>query len=118
MIISIILPIPVPTITLNGNEVKIDRTSTEIAKRRRELGEMLSFDDENFMPICCACKQFGAHMASFDAPEGFKWGGWFCHSCLSQGKLAKRLGLIIDQMTCDIEPILVFDQKGQAHNVG
>ena len=116
MIISIPIPIPVPTIILIGGEVIIDRTPTELAKGRRKLGGVLSFDDGDFMPICCACKEFGAHLVSFDAPEGFKWGGWFCHPCLSQGKLAKRLGLIIDQMTCDIEPILVFDRKGQVHN--
>jgi hypothetical protein len=115
--ITIPLPIPVPTITIDGNEVRINKVATELAKRQRQLGELLTFDDEKSLPICCACKEPKAHMSTFEPPEGFRWGGWFCDYCLGQGRLAKRLNLVIDQVSCDIEPVLAFDQKGMPHNV-
>ncbi len=108
--ITIPLPIPVPTITIEGNVVRIDRTATESAKLQRELGQVLTFDDRK--AICCACKSPTAHMGTFEPPEGYRWGGWFCDYCLGQGKLAKGFGLIIDQIMCDIQSMTGFDRSG------
>ncbi len=109
--ITIPLPIPAPTITIEGNEVRIDRTATESAKRQRELGKVFTFDDEK-QAICCACKSPTAYMATTEPPEGYRWGGWFCDYCLGQGIRAKRLNLIIDQITCEIVPVMGFDRVG------
>lgn len=114
--VTIPLPIPTPIIRVDGDKVSIDYTRTESAKRARELGQVLTFDDKNSLPICSACKDPGANHGTFEPPTGYRWGGWFCPYCLSQGKLANRFGLIINQLTCKVENVIVFDKKGTPLN--
>lgn len=110
--ITIPLPIPVPTIVTDGNEVRIDRTATEAAKRERQEGRLLTFDEKTPLAICCACKEPKAHMGTFEPPMGYRWGGWFCGYCLGQGELADSLGFVIDQVTVEIVRKVAFDRLG------
>jgi hypothetical protein len=98
--LTIPLPIPVPIIEVNGDTITIDKTATELARRGRERGYVLTFDDEKFA-LCCACKGTAIE-ALFVNPAGFRYGGHFCKSCLNQGELAAQYGLIIDQELCEI----------------
>ena len=100
MLHTLPLPIPVPTITLEGDTIKVDRAATELARQKRDLGWTLMVGNDE--AICCSCKGEMANMATIETPEGFRWGGMFCHYCLGQGRLAKSLGLIIDQVTCEV----------------
>jgi len=104
---TILLPVPIPGITLEDDNLTIDRTATELAKQQRASGWTLTVDDNKV--ICCGCKRPVAHRSLDEPPDGFRWDGCFCSYCLGQGKLAKRFGLIIDQITCDIVP---FDKNG------
>lgn len=114
--ITIPLPIPAPIIKVDGNQVSIDYTRTESAKRQREQGAFLTFDDEKSLPLCSACKEPESNYSTFEPPTGYRWGGWFCPSCLSQGKLANRYGFIIDQLTCTVENVIVFNKNGMPLN--
>ena len=112
---TIPLPIPVPRIIIDGDVVTIDRSSTELAKSRRLLGELLTVEDNQ--AVCSSCGGTDARMATYEPPPGFRWGGCFCGYCLGQGVTARRLGLIIDQITCDIIPVVVFDKDGIPRNI-
>lgn len=115
--ITIPLPIPVPTIMVTEDGYTINRESTELAKQMRERGELLTVEDDTI--LCCACKNqtqgYGSITGTFDPPPGFAIGGWFCAACLSQGELAASLRLVIDQILCEVRRKPAFDKLAILH---